>query len=137
MSTKSRDRIYGTAIRMAAERAAAARKQADKLACDAWNKRMLGFKGPAQPSPTLGDALNAGYPYLEVHCLGCETNQTVALDIIRRPKTTPIHELERYMRCRNCSRLQGRPYKRSALVALRETKISAAHPASVWWPGER
>jgi hypothetical protein len=31
---------------------------------------MLGFRGPAQPSPTLGDALNAGYLYLEVRCLG-------------------------------------------------------------------
>lgn len=26
-------------------------------------------RGPAQPSPTLGDALNAGYCYLEVRCL--------------------------------------------------------------------
>jgi hypothetical protein len=57
MGTKSRDRLYGTSVRMAAERAAEARKEADKLACDAWNKRMLTFKGPAQPSPTLGDAL--------------------------------------------------------------------------------
>ena len=57
MGTKSRDRLYGSSVRMAAE----ARKAADKLACDAWNKRMLAFKGPAQPPPTLGDALNAGY----------------------------------------------------------------------------
>lgn len=122
---------------MAAERAKEARKEADKLACEAWNKRMLGYKGPAQPSPMLGDALNAGYCYLEVRCLGCDTHQTVALNIIRRPKaTTPIHELERYMRCKNCSELQGRPFKRSHLVALRPTKISATHPASVWWPGE-
>jgi len=49
---------------------------------------MLAFQGPAQPSPTLGDALNGGYPYLEVKCLGCETHQTVALNIVRRPKTT-------------------------------------------------
>ena len=48
---------------------AEARKEADRLACVAWNQRMLGFKGPAQPSPTLGDALNAGYLYLEVRCL--------------------------------------------------------------------
>jgi hypothetical protein len=34
---------------------------------------MLGFRGPAQPSSTLGDALNAGYLYLEVRCLGCDT----------------------------------------------------------------
>jgi hypothetical protein len=45
---------------MSAERAAEARKKADQLACVAWNMRMLGYKGPAQPSPTLGDALSAG-----------------------------------------------------------------------------
>jgi hypothetical protein len=92
MGTKSRDRIFGTSVRASEQRAAAARKEADKLACEAWNKRMLGLRGPAQPSPTLGDALNAGYVYLEARCLGCDTHQTVALDIVRRPKTTPIHE---------------------------------------------
>ena len=95
------------------------------------------FQGPARPSPALGDAINAGFGYLEVKCLGCNTHQTVALDIVRRPKATPIHELERYMRCKDCSRLQGRPYKRSHLVALRPTKISASDPPSTWWPGER
>jgi hypothetical protein len=59
MGTKSRETIYGSSVRAAAERAAEARKQADRLACDAWNKRMLGFQGPAQPSPALGDAINA------------------------------------------------------------------------------
>jgi hypothetical protein len=29
------------------------------------------------------------------------------------------------------------PYKRSHLVALRRTKISASDPPSTWWPGER
>jgi hypothetical protein len=98
---------------------------------------MLGYKGPAQPSPALGDALNAGYRYLEVRCLGCDTHQTVALDIVRRPKTTPIHELKRYMRCKDCSEVRGYPYKRSHLVALRRTRISASDPPSTWWPGER
>jgi hypothetical protein len=137
MSTKSRDRMYGAEVRISAQRAVAVRKEADKLACEAWNKRMLGFRGPAQPSPTLGDALNAGYGFLEVRCLGCETHQTVALEIIRRPKTTPIHELERYMRCKDCSVLRGYPYKRSHLVALRTARISASDPPSTWWPGER
>jgi hypothetical protein len=107
MGTKSSETIYGASVRAAAERAAAARKEADQLACEAWNKRMLGFQGPAQPSLTLGDALNAGYRYLEVRCLGCDTHQTVALDIVRRPKATPIHELERYMRCKDCSQVRG------------------------------
>ena len=137
MGTKSRETIYGASVRAAAERAAEARKKADRLACDAWNARMLGFQGPAQPSPALGDALNAGFGYLEVKCLGCNTHQTVALDIVRRPKTTPIHELERYMRCRDCSQVRGYPYKRSHLVALRPNKISANNPSSTWWPGER
>jgi hypothetical protein len=115
MGTKSRESIYGSSIRASAERAREARKEADRLACEAWNQRMLGYKGPAQPSPALGDALNAGFTYLEVRCLGCDTHQTVALDIVRRPKSTPIHELERYMRCKDCSQVRGYPYKRSAI----------------------
>jgi hypothetical protein len=137
MGTKSRETIHGSSVRAAAEEARAARKEADRLACQAWNKRMLGLQGPAQPSPTIGDALNGGYGYLEVRCLGCNTHQTVALDIIRCPKMTPIHELERYMRCKDCSEIRGYPYKRSHVVALRPTKISATDPPSTWWPGER
>jgi hypothetical protein len=98
---------------------------------------MLGYQGPAQPSPELGDALNAGYLYLEVRCLGCNTHQTVPLNIVRRPKTTSIHELERYMRCKDCSTVRGYRYQRSHLVALRPTKISAHDPLQTWWSGER
>ncbi|MFK4505928.1 hypothetical protein LPJ38_32355 [Bradyrhizobium daqingense] len=137
MSTKSREYLFGTQIKMSAERAKAARKEADKLACEAWNYRMLGYRGPAQPSPTIGEAINGEYPYLEVRCLGCDTSQSVALDIIRRPKTTPVHELERYMRCKDCSQVRGYPYKRSKLVALTMTKISATQPPATFWRGER
>src|SRR5260370_40571734 len=100
MGTKSRETIYGSSIRASAERAAEARKEADRLACEAWNQRMLGYRGPAQPSPALGDALNAGYRYLEVRCLGCDTHQTVALNIVRRPeddahsRTRTLHALQ-------------------------------------------
>ena len=55
MGTKSRDRPYGTSVRIAAERAGEARREADRLACEAWTKRTLAFKGPAQPSPTRSD----------------------------------------------------------------------------------
>ncbi|MGL3214111.1 hypothetical protein QA639_12950 [Bradyrhizobium pachyrhizi] len=137
MGSKSREYMFGATVRHLAERAKEARLTADTAACQAWNARMLAFQGPAQPSPALGDALNAGYRYLEVKCLGCETHQTVALDIVRRPKWTPIHELERYMRCKQCSRSNGYPFKRRHLVALRTNKISAMNPSSTWWPGER
>jgi hypothetical protein len=57
---------------------------------------------------------------------------------VRRPKeTTPIHELERWMACRDRSRGRGYRVKRGQLVALRQTPISASDPPSVWWPGER
>lgn len=99
---------------------------------------MLGFRGPAQPSPMLDDALNAGFRYLEVRCAGCDLHSTVDLTIVRRPKgTTPIHELERWMACRDSSERQGRRYKRGQLVALRQTPITASDPPSFWWPGER
>lgn len=137
MGSKSREYLFSASIRALTERAAQARKHADVLACQAWNARMLGFQGPAQPSPALGDALNAGYRYLEVKCLGCETHQTVDLTIVRRPKATPIHELERYMRCKDCSEVRRYAYKRSHLVALRPNSISADNPRSTWWPGER
>ncbi|OYU91902.1 MAG: hypothetical protein CFE29_03380 [Bradyrhizobiaceae bacterium PARB1] len=138
MGTKSRETLFGSTIRASAERAIKKRIESDRAACEAWNYRMLGYKGPAQPSPMMGDALNAGYRFLEVRCLGCDTNQTIDLTVIRRPKeTTPIHELERAMRCKDCSQLRGYPYKRSCLVALRTTKISTSAPPSVWWPGER
>jgi hypothetical protein len=81
MGTKSRESIYGASIRASAERAKEARKEADRLACEAWNQRMLGYKCPA--------------------------------------------------------RVRGHPYKRSHLVALRSTKISANDPPSTGWPGER
>jgi hypothetical protein len=91
MGNKSRETICGASIRAAAERATEARKEADRLAVEAWNKRMLGFQGPAQPSPTLGDAINAGFGYLEVCCLGCDTHRTVALDIVH-PRNTIARE---------------------------------------------
>jgi hypothetical protein len=49
MTTKSREYLFGSSIRVAAERAADARREADQLACKAWNMRMLGLMGPAQP----------------------------------------------------------------------------------------
>jgi hypothetical protein len=97
--------------------------------------------GPAKRWQEMSDHLvwnvNAGYLYLEVRCLGCDTNQSVALDVVRRSKVTPIHELERYMRCKDCSQVRGYAYKRSHLVALRQRKISASDPISTWWPGEQ
>jgi hypothetical protein len=137
MTVKSREYHFSASVRAQAEWAAAARNDADRLACKAWNARMLGFRGPAPPSPANGDALNAGYAYPEVKCLGCNIHQTVALDIVRRPKTMLVHELERYMSCKDCSSVRWYAFRRSQLIALPPNKITAATPPSERWPGER
>lgn len=62
-----------------------------------------------RPCPTIGDALNARLCFIEVKCLGCETDSAVDLTIVRRPKETPVHELERWMRCKDCSKMRGYP----------------------------
>jgi hypothetical protein len=82
MGTKSRESIYGASIRASAERAREARKEADKLACKAWNDRMLGYKGPAQPSPSLGDALNKLRP-------STSSSGTCAVRTVRRFAAIP------------------------------------------------
>ena len=78
------------AVRATAEQAAAAHKDADRLACEAWKARML----------------------------GCN----VALDIVRDPKITPVHQLGRYLRCRECSAVRRYAFKRSQLIALRQPR---------------
>ena len=87
MGTKSRETIYGASNRAAAERATEARKEADKLAV--WNKRMLGFQGPAPPSPTLGDERYMrcrqcsevrGYPYKRSHLVALRVGKITASD---------------------------------------------------------
>jgi hypothetical protein len=112
---------------MSAERAAEARKKADQLACVAWNMRMLGYKGPAQPSPTLGDALSAGC----AASAATHTQHSFAGDRQASQDDACVW-LERYLRCKDCSQVRKYPYKRSHLVALRPNKISTLNPPSIW-----
>jgi hypothetical protein len=45
MGTKLRETIYGASIRASAERVKEVRKEADRLAREAWNQRVVGYKG--------------------------------------------------------------------------------------------
>jgi hypothetical protein len=49
------------------KKAADARKTADVLACDAWNKRMLGYRGPAQRLLRWSSVASYGLAYVELH----------------------------------------------------------------------
>lgn len=88
--------------------------------------RILGFQDPAQLSPTLGDALNAGFRYLEVKCLGATRTRLLLLTSCGDRRTPSVHEPERYMRCKDCSQVRSYPFKRSHLVALRATRSRRA-----------
>src|SRR6516225_12265940 len=57
------DRVKGARIgaRHARERARQAIREADAAECLLWSEQMEGYGGPAQPSPTIGQCLNAGY----------------------------------------------------------------------------
>src|SRR5476649_2569752 len=109
MSTRSRQKIYGSRIMGAAMRAEAARKAArkairaaDRAEAEAWSIRMEGYGGPAQPSPTIAQCLNGGYGWLEVKCKRCDTKASIPLEHVRRPRNTPIWKLEAALKCRSC-----------------------------------
>ena len=41
-------------------------RQADKLSCESWNERMWADGEPIDPSPTIDQAINGGYPWLQI-----------------------------------------------------------------------
>jgi hypothetical protein len=85
-------------------------READDLSCQSWNERMWSEGGPAQPSPTIGQALNADYRWLEVLCTRCRKRLSVDLSIIKRPADTEIHQLENSLRHEACRRRGETPF---------------------------
>ena len=88
-------------------------RKADQLECNAWNAIMF-CGGPAQPSPTIETALNAGYDLLEVRCNRCGRMSRVDLNEVRRPRNTPLHQLEAALFCQDCS--QSKKWKQRAHI---------------------
>jgi hypothetical protein len=118
MGRRNPDRLFGGRISAAKMRADSAKKEAaEKLreaaaeTCQAWNYRMIGFGGPAQPSPTIAEAIKGGFYYLEVKSAGAAPTRSsiTAVNEVRRRPDTPIWKLESSLRCRHCSEaLHGR-----------------------------
>jgi putative SOS response-associated peptidase YedK len=52
-------------------------QQADKLLCESWNERMWSDGEPIDPSPTIDQAVNGGFPWLEIRCARCKTPSDV------------------------------------------------------------
>jgi hypothetical protein len=84
-------------------------READNLACQSWNERMWSDGGPIDPSPTIDQAINGGYPWREIECSRCKTPRDVDLCALRRPATTCIHDLVGRLVCQNCRSTGKRP----------------------------
>ncbi len=84
-------------------------RQADRLACESWNERMWSDGEPIDPSPTIDQAVNGGYPWLQIECSRCRTPNEVDLAALNHPPTTCVHDLASRLRCQKCTKAGRRP----------------------------
>jgi len=84
-------------------------KQADRFLCESWNERMWADGQPIDPSPTVDQAVNGGYGWLQIECSRCKTARDVDLAALSRPPTTFVHDLASRLRCRKCAKTVCRP----------------------------
>ncbi|SEC01044.1 hypothetical protein [Bradyrhizobium erythrophlei] len=84
-------------------------READDLFCQSWNERMWADGGPLDPSPSIDQAINAGYPWLEIKCSRCKMPRAVDLAALPHVTTTHVHDLAGRLRCQKCRRAGKRP----------------------------
>lgn len=81
-------------------------RKADRFFCEAWHA--AAFSGQSlQPSPTIEQALNAGFGILEVRCSRCNRDQGVELSTMDCLPTVELWKLEASFNCRRCRRETG------------------------------
>ena len=90
-------------------------READDLACQSWNEKMWSDGGPVDPSPTIDQAINGGFPWLEIACSRCRTPRSVDLCTLPHVPTTFVHDLAERFRCQKC-RAAGKRHGITALV---------------------
>ena len=84
-------------------------QRADDLSCQSWNERMWSAGEPIDPSPTVDQAVNGGYPWLQIECSRCKTPRDVDLAALAHPPTTCVHDLASRLRCEKCKKAGKRP----------------------------
>ncbi|MBJ7402415.1 MAG: hypothetical protein JHD07_03605 [Bradyrhizobium sp.] len=84
-------------------------RTADKLLCESWNERMWADGGPIDPSPSVDQAINGAYAWLEIECSRCKARRVVNLATLRHPPTTFVHDLASRLRCSACAKANRRP----------------------------
>jgi hypothetical protein len=58
-------------------------RTADKLLCESWNERMWSDGEPIDPSPTIDQAINGGYSWLQIECSRCKAARDVHMATLR------------------------------------------------------
>jgi low affinity Fe/Cu permease len=81
-------------------------RTADRLLCESCNVRMWADGEPIDPSPTIDQAVNGGYSWLQIECARCKA---VHLAALRHPPTTFVHDLASRLRCSKCAKAGRRP----------------------------
>ncbi|MHC2462437.1 phage FluMu protein Com [Bradyrhizobium embrapense] len=84
-------------------------RAADKLLFESWNERMWTDGEPIDPSPTIDQATNGGYSWLQIECSRCKAARDVDLAELTHPSTTFVHDLASRLRCRKCAKAGKRP----------------------------
>lgn len=84
-------------------------RTADRLLCESWNERMWSDGEPIDPSPTIDQAINGGYSWLQIECSRCKAARDVDMATLRHPPTTFVHDLASRLRCSKCAKAGRRP----------------------------
>lgn len=114
------EQMHYSLVRQVADAFAAADaqlRQAHFLSCEEWNTRQF-IGGPADPSPTIAEAIHGGVEMLEARCRRCGHTELVDMTLVIWPRDNQVHTLERALACRPCKQ-ELRPKSRPELVALR------------------
>jgi hypothetical protein len=64
---------------------------------------------PAEPSPTIDQAVNGGHPWLEIESSRCKTKRDVDIAALSHPPTTFVHDLASRLRCSKYAKAGRRP----------------------------
>lgn len=99
-------------------------RTADKLSAESWNERMWADGEPIDPSPTIDQTINGGYPWLQIECSRCKTKREVDLAALRHPPTTFVHDLASRLRCSKCARANRRPPATLLQLAQRPRQVA-------------
>jgi len=98
-------------------------RKADRLLSESWNERMWADGGPNDPSPTVDQATNGGYSWLEIECSRCRTRRDVDLAALPHETTTFVHDLAGRLRCSKCAKANRRPAATLLQLAQRARHI--------------